>query len=132
LRYRYGGFEQKEQLWPMEKLVLRDYDLVTKEEDNMGVAERYFLNSFGDYVYVEDFVPLFVDANATGQSDLCLTAKFQQPFQPVADLRLHYRVCSLTHPRLAQLHAIENIFGLPTAMPDQRMIEFPIFSTWVK
>ncbi|XP_065348970.1 myogenesis-regulating glycosidase-like [Cloeon dipterum] len=128
----YGGFEQKDQRWPIEKLQHSNYQYVTQELDNMGIAERYFLNSFGQYFYVEDYVPLFLDFNTTGQNQLCMSAKFEDPFLVVDELRLHYRICTLSDVKEAQLHAIDNIFGRPSALPDERMVQHPIWSTWVR
>ncbi|KAF4527887.1 hypothetical protein B566_EDAN012299 [Ephemera danica] len=130
----YGGPEQREQLWPIEKLVLKDYSYVTKELDNMGLAERIWINSDGYYLYAVPEVPLFIDSNATGDNQLCFVAKFGRPYLQVPELMLRYSVCSLPDAMLAQNHfvTVTRPNAFPRAVPDQRMVEHPIWSTWAR
>jgi myogenesis-regulating glycosidase len=41
-------------------------------------------------------------------------------------------VCSFNSPQEAQLHAITNMFGHPTNVPDELMFRQPIWSTWAR
>ncbi|KAJ8963797.1 hypothetical protein NQ314_005378 [Rhamnusium bicolor] len=77
----YGGPERQSQKWPIEKLNLSaDNAYVVNRYDNFAVAERYWLNSRGAYIFVEDTVPLFVDQNNEEQGKLCLIAKSKEPY----------------------------------------------------
>lgn len=66
----YGGPQQKRQYWPIERLVLPDYSYVTKEADNCGIAEPYWLNSEGIFYYFDKKVPLFIDQVCSSDSDI--------------------------------------------------------------
>lgn len=48
----YGGPSQHFQYWPIEKLRLKDYSYYPKREDHASVAERYWLNSAGAFIFV--------------------------------------------------------------------------------
>ncbi|KAF4525153.1 hypothetical protein B566_EDAN014770 [Ephemera danica] len=130
----YGGPEQKEQLWPVEKLKKRDYSYVTKEDDNMGIAERIWINSEGIYFYVAPEIPLYIDSNVNDDNRLCFVSKFDRPYLPVAELQLRYSLCSLPDAIQAQNHYVTVTLpnGKPRAVPDLRMIEHPIWSTWAR
>lgn len=54
------------------------------------------------------------------------------PYLPRNSTLLKYRVCKFANARKAQEHAIATIFGKPSKIPDTRMIEHPIWSTWVR
>uniref|UniRef100_A0AAR5PNL1 Uncharacterized protein n=1 Tax=Dendroctonus ponderosae TaxID=77166 RepID=A0AAR5PNL1_DENPD len=57
----YGGPEIYEQKWPIEKLQLSGDDAyVARKDDNFAVPERYWLNSLGAFVFINEKSPLFV------------------------------------------------------------------------
>lgn len=71
----FGGPEKSTQVWPVEKMDLSG-PYVSKKTDNFGVAERYWLNSEGTYIFVEDTVPLYVEQH----NKLCFVAKVDGPY----------------------------------------------------
>lgn len=132
--HRFGGPEQKDQRWPVQKLVKKDYSYVTKEEDNMGVAERLWITSEGLYLYVAPEVPLFIDSNSTGDNQLCFVAKFADPYITELEIKLRYSVCALPSPQEAHYHALTTTLTgkHPRSVPDERMIRDPVWSTWAR
>lgn len=128
----YGGPEDIRQYWPVEKLNLTEFAYVTTMLENVAIAEPYWLNSKGVYIYVDSAVPLFVDTNNHRTNAICLISKQSAPYLPRNITLLKYRVCSLPNARKAQEHAISTIFGKPSKIPDTRMIQHPIWSTWVR
>lgn len=70
----YGGPQQKYQHWPIDRLNFTDYSYITKEADNCGVAERYWLNSRGIFIYIEPEAPLFL--NQVPMESLVYITKF--------------------------------------------------------
>lgn len=73
----FGGPERSTQLWPLEKMNITG-PYVIKKNDNFGVAERYWLNSKGTYIYVNTTVPLFVEQRSHNQ--VCFVSKVDGPY----------------------------------------------------
>lgn len=128
----YGGPQQKHQYWPVEKLTLANYSYVTKEVDNCGVTERYWLNSAGSFVYVDQRTPLFIDQNVDGNT-LCLVAKQQLPYDRYArEFDFVYDIGVAADARHAHMEAVRRYLQRPTDVPDARMVRHPIWSTWAR
>ncbi|XP_049836800.1 myogenesis-regulating glycosidase-like [Schistocerca gregaria] len=130
----YGGPEQYNQTWLIEDNVYSDYSYVSKEQDNVGVAERYWLFSDGRYVYIPPYVPLFVEQNTnTSKDQLCFFAENKPPY-PVdrSETVLEFTVCYYENARVAHEEAIKEYFDKPLGIPDERMTTHPIWSTWAR
>ena len=67
----FGGPEKWEADWPVENVRYRNRIYTTLKGDNGAVAERYWLNSNGGYVFVGDKVPLYVDQNTAVPGSIC-------------------------------------------------------------
>lgn len=77
----YGGPQRWAQHWPVEKLnISGDEAYVIKRSDNFAVAERYWLNSAGGYIFLDDRVPLFVDQNNKEDGKVCFIANSSGPY----------------------------------------------------
>lgn len=128
----YGGPENRFQYWPVEKSTYVNYSYVTKEADNCALAERYWLNSEGVFIYIEEETPLFIDQNAPEYPDqLCFTAREQAPYEKTnGSFTFNYFVGVATNARQAHLVAVNRFLGKPTKVPDERMVRHPIWSTW--
>jgi len=129
----FGGPQQKFQYWPIEKLTFDDYSYVTKEMDNCGIAERYWLNSHGSFVYVEQQVPLFLEQNING-NDLCLIAKKQLPYDThtPGEFSFNYYIGVGKTARDTHMAAIQRFLMKPTGFPAENMVRNPIWSTWTR
>ncbi|XP_047004095.1 myogenesis-regulating glycosidase-like [Schistocerca americana] len=130
----YGGPEQYNQTWLIEDNVYSDYSYVSKEQDNVGVAERYWLFSDGRYLYIPPYVPLFIEQNTnTSEDQLCFFAENKPPY-PVnrSETVLEFTVCYYENARVAHEEAIAEHFDKPLGIPDERMTTHPIWSTWAR
>lgn len=110
----YGGPERFYQAWPIEKINMSDYAYVTKEDNFTAIAEPYWLNSQGAYVYVDEKVPLFVDQNNYKSNYVCFIAKAKNPYRNRRKVVLNYTVAALEDPVEAHLHAVKTFLGKPT------------------
>ncbi|KAG4070075.1 hypothetical protein HA402_013735 [Bradysia odoriphaga] len=128
----YGGPEQKYQYWPIEKLTFDDYSYVTKEADSCALAERYWLNSRGLFVYVEKEAPLFL--TQTANSSMCLITKKELPYytHDRSVFTFNYKIGIAADARQAHMKAVEHFLNKPVDYPDERMTTYPIWSTWAK
>ncbi|XP_063829756.1 myogenesis-regulating glycosidase-like [Ostrinia nubilalis] len=129
----YGGPQQKRQYWPIERLILPDYSYVTKEADNCGVAEPYWLSSAGLFFYFDKKVPLFVDQNNQDKNAACFKAQIKPPYSSKRDRNdLIYAIGIFEDVRKAHEYAVERYLEKPTGIPDEKMITYPIWSTWAR
>ncbi|CAD6991800.1 unnamed protein product [Ceratitis capitata] len=128
----YGGPEFKDHYWPVEKQTLTNFSYVTKEFENMGVAERYWLNSKGEFYYVEDATPLFIEQNSPGyENKLCFSALSALPFNTRAEkVTFVYHVGVARNAKDAHMYAVKKFLSHPVEHPDERMVAQPIWSTW--
>lgn len=129
----YGGPQQKYQYWPIQKLRFSEYSFLTKEADNCAVADRYWLNSLGSFVYVHDETPLFIDQNYGQPGYMCLEAKKSLPYD-IYDFTYSfvYQIGVANDAKEAHMAAIRNILGKPTGHPAEAMVKYPIWSTWAR
>lgn len=129
----YGGPQQKYQYWPIQKLRFNEYSFLTKEADNCAVADRYWLNSLGSFIYVDDATPLFIDQNYGQPGFMCLEANKTLPY----DIYDHtysfvYQIGAAKDAKDAHMAAIRNILGKPSGHPAEAMVKYPIWSTWAR
>ncbi|XP_023329548.1 myogenesis-regulating glycosidase isoform X5 [Eurytemora carolleeae] len=96
----YGGGESLSSRWPLDQGHINMSPFVTGDEDQTewgNVIKKYFINSRGLSLMVEDTTPLSVSLNDQGHSGLCLKAHFDDfpYFYHRLDLPfLNYTVCS--------------------------------------
>lgn len=129
----YGGAQQRLQFWPIEKLTYSDRAYVTQEENNLAITERYWLNSEGSFIYVEPEVPLFLDQNQNDNS-LCLVAKRQSPYDThtAGAFSFNYYIGVAPNAKDAHLAAVARFLNKPTGHPADRMVRYPVWSTWAR
>ncbi|XP_034833180.1 myogenesis-regulating glycosidase-like [Maniola hyperantus] len=132
-RQWYGGPEQKEQYWPIQQSKIEKYSIISKEADNSAVSERYWVNSKGWYIYIAPEAPLFVDHHNILDNHICFVAEVAAPY---SSKRLHnvlkYDLWFFDDPKQAHQHAVDTYLGKPSGIPDYRMIQYPVWSTWAR
>ncbi|KAH8311742.1 hypothetical protein KR044_007798 [Drosophila immigrans] len=128
----YGGSEQKEHYWPVERQKYSNFSYVPKELGNMGVAERYWVNSDGAFLYVDNTTPLFIDQNSVGyEGQLCISALSALPYDTrLTSAKFSYQLAFAKDAKVAHMYAVETLLGKPTGYPDERMVQYPVWSTW--
>lgn len=107
----FGGPEKWTQDWPVEssKFVNRPY--VSIKSDNGAVSERYWLNSKGAYIFLQDTVPLFLDENNVETDNICFTAKLESPYIGRNVVELEYVLVAAKNSKEAHLHAVNTYLG---------------------
>ncbi|XP_030572178.1 myogenesis-regulating glycosidase [Drosophila novamexicana] len=128
----FGGSEQKQHYWPVERQQYSNFSYVPKELGNMGVAERYWFNSEGFFLYVDNTTPLFIDQNAAGLEDqLCISALSALPYDTrLSSSKFSYQLGFAKDAKVAHMYAVKTLLGMPTGHPDERMVQHPVWSTW--
>ncbi|XP_062540007.1 myogenesis-regulating glycosidase-like [Armigeres subalbatus] len=129
----FGGPMQVMQYWPVQKQKFNGYDYMIKADDSCYIAERYWLNSLGSFIYVDDETPLFIDQNYGQPGYLCLRAKKSLPYD-IHDntYSFVYQIGVGKNAREAHMGAIERILGKPSGHPAEEMVKYPIWSTWAR
>ncbi|KAJ2938464.1 hypothetical protein O0L34_g12903 [Tuta absoluta] len=132
-KHWYGGRMQVDQLYPIEKINHPYSAYVVSETDNSAIAERYWLNSVGEYIYVQPDVPLFVDYNNIQSNHICFGAQIAQPYSSLRNQsELSYDIWMLKNVKSAHKHAVENYLGKPSGLPDYEMVKNPLWSSWAQ
>lgn len=78
--YWYGGPEKWQQDWPIETSVFVNRPYISMKTDNGAVAERYWLNSVGGWIFIENEAPLFLDQNNLVNGSVCYISKIASPY----------------------------------------------------
>ncbi|KAL1505265.1 hypothetical protein ABEB36_004866 [Hypothenemus hampei] len=129
----YGGPQRAYQVWPLEKMVIEDTNpYVIRKNDNFGVAERYWLNSKGVYIYLDERNPLWVDQNNKQPNQVCFKSEAKSPYINRWRVQLTYVLVAKDNLPTAHLDAVNNYLGKPSKHPGETMIGQPIWTTWAK
>ncbi len=133
----YGAAQVRSNQWPIEKWSRRQMAYVAGDsfaDQWGGVQERYWLNSNGVAIFVEEDVPLFVGMNENWDRTLTLISKWNSPYRNIDSKNLHfkYSIIQGNDVRVCHDHVIKHVFAKPSGIPDELMFRFPIWSTWAR
>jgi myogenesis-regulating glycosidase len=129
----YGGNQQRFQYYPIQKMTHKHNSYVTKEDQNQAITERYWLNSNGVFIHVDNDAPLFIDQNNEHPGFMCLQAKRSLPYDiyhSTFDFTYHVGIGS--DARVAHMQAVGRFLGKPSGHPDEKMVREPVWSTWAR
>ena len=127
----YGGPITGTQYWPSQKNIKTENPYVTGMGGFGGMVEPYWLTSTGKAYFVPADIPLFISQNETY---LCFTSKIEDPYlrDGTGNVSLKYTVCSGADPKSVHLYATQKFLELPRDIPDTRMFQHPVWSTWAR
>ncbi|XP_078662737.1 myogenesis-regulating glycosidase-like [Branchiostoma floridae x Branchiostoma belcheri] len=146
----YGGPVMYQQRWPVNNgsgvmqpyitndFQLRDFPVNTSVENFTAygnVADRFFFSSKGVAIVVDDVTPLHVSINQSADGKLCFMANYTSDYPATSGGRrpvLQYTVCSGRNALDIHEYMYSRFFGRLNAVPDTRMLEFPVWSTYAQ
>lgn len=108
----YGAGQTSQTAWPLEKNTQSFAPFVTGriEKHPWGnVLKRYFLNSKGAAIIVDDSNPLYVSINDLESRELCLKAKFDSfafGNHKTDHPHLNYSICTTAHSNITKVHSL--------------------------
>ena len=142
-KHWYGGAELYKQVWPFEKAIM-DFaayypqDTIEAYYNNLPafgpLLGRYWVNTQGVAIIANQSSPLIVGINTTKhQGQLCLSIDPNLYPQTNNTPNLNYTVCKVGD-NVKTIHEamVKKYFKKITKGPDETMIRYPVWSTWVK
>ena len=135
----FGAAELQIQRWPLRHVTLPMQPFVTNDivptNSSFGnVIERYWVNSDGAAILVDETTPLFSSFNDSGDGKLCFEAKFEHPFintdQKLPGLNV--QLCKSENVKLVHQYVSRSVLEKSSGYPDSRMFKSPIWSTWAR
>lgn len=125
----YGGPEQMDQKYPIQKFNFTDYAYITKELHSAAIMERYWFSTSTFFILIDYETPLFIDQS---EEKICFTAKKELPYDIHNNkFTFNYRIGGGKSIKEMHLNVINRYLGKPSRLPDQRLIKYPIWNTWV-
>lgn len=149
----YGGSELFNLKWPFEKNIHPMWSYTTSDIYKPGygnVMERYWLISSHVAITVDDDVPLLVSVNDNGDARLRLLSRYKSTLysnftndsssevRPFLKYKLWIAVDYDNQGRpsssLKSLHlnVVNKYFGTASDVPDRKMFQAPIWTTWAR
>jgi myogenesis-regulating glycosidase len=125
----YGGPQQMDQRYPVQKFEFKDYAYLTKELESAAIMERYWFSTKAFFILIDYEAPLFIDQNS---EKICFTAKKKLPFYVHNEsFDFNYRIGTGKSIREMHVNVINRMLGKPSRLPDEKLIRYPIWNTWV-
>lgn len=131
----YGGPEQMDQRYPIQKFNFTNYAYLTQEFESAAIMERYWLSSNGFFILIDYEAPLFIDQNSNEEltGHICFTGKKELPYDTHTNgFVFGYRIGAGINAKETHINVINKMLGKPTGIPDERLVRYPIWNTWVK
>lgn len=131
----YSTYEEQDQRWPIDKnFTFKESFSVHDQAHNYvgGVLEHLFLRSDGLAFFAERQSPLVLRRDANGGDPvLCFSGDYSRsPYNNAIDkheTKLTFHLVTTPDILQAYRYAANKWFRKPTAIPDQRMIKYPIW-----
>ncbi|XP_072377020.1 myogenesis-regulating glycosidase-like isoform X1 [Diabrotica undecimpunctata] len=132
----YGGPTIFSLIWPIQtNKIDGSSPYVLNNREGIPYAERYWLNSKGSYIFLNDDVPLYVDQNNMRNDSICFKSYIRNPFHAYFNRTrnvLQYYLIFKDDVKQAHLHAVNKFLGKPKDHPNEAMVAEPIWTTWAK
>jgi hypothetical protein len=117
----YGGPEQMDQRYPVQKFNFTDYAYITKELHSAAIMERYWFSTSSFFILVDYEAPLFIDQDS---EKICFTVKKQLPYDTHTNsYSFNYRIGGGKSIKDMHSNVINRYLGKPSGLPDTRLIK---------